>query len=394
MVVTEESIRAALPQIAYAQREGVPVLAPRSADEASAVLRFASEQALPVAISGAATKQRWAGEAEAALIVETAGMAGVREHPWQDLTSTVGAGTRWAEMQRVLAAHGQFVALDPLWPEWATVGGVLAANDSGALRGRYGSARDLVIGMTLVLADGTIARTGGKVVKNVAGYDLHKLMLGAFGTLALITEVTFRLHPLPASRAIWSVSGRNAVGLKELLSGIGASHVNPEGMQLRATAEACTLDVLVGGAEALVQQKLELLDGFCASAGLGGADIARAGGLPGAREALFEEGSAGDGVVVKVTTLPGAMTRVLDAAVQAGAMGAVGYTPGIVFARFAEAAGGDALISLARAAGGAGVFVRGAGAEVAGNEPSALMREVKRQFDPNRILNRGLMGGV
>ena len=87
------------------------------------------------------------------------------------------------------------VALDPLWPERATVGGIVATNDSGPLRLQYGSLRDLIIGMTIVLADGTIAKTGGKVVKNVAGYDLHKLMTGSFGTLGVITEVNFRLHP-------------------------------------------------------------------------------------------------------------------------------------------------------------------------------------------------------
>ena len=104
-------------------------------------------------------------------------------------------------MQRELARHNQRVALDPVFPDRATVGGIIATNDSGVLRRRYGSLRDLVIGMTIVLADGTIARTGGKVVKNVAGYDLPKLLTGSFGTLGVITEVTFRLHPLPATHA-------------------------------------------------------------------------------------------------------------------------------------------------------------------------------------------------
>jgi glycolate oxidase FAD binding subunit len=100
-------------------------------------------------------------------------------------------------MQQSLAKHGQFVALDPLSPDRATIGGIAATNDSGSLRLRYGSLRDLIIGMTIVLADGTIARSGGKVVKNVAGYDLHKLMIGAFGTLGIITEITFHLHSIP-----------------------------------------------------------------------------------------------------------------------------------------------------------------------------------------------------
>ena len=101
------------------------------------------------------------------------------------MTCTVEAGCTWAAMQAALARHGQMVALDPLWPEKATVGGVVATNDSGCFRLKYGGLRDLIIGMTIVLADGTIAKTGGKVVKNVAGYDLHKLMTGAFGTLGV-----------------------------------------------------------------------------------------------------------------------------------------------------------------------------------------------------------------
>jgi FAD/FMN-containing dehydrogenase len=198
-----EDLRATLAHIPIKEEDGEVVLSPSSTEEVADVLRYCNERALPLEITGGRTKRTWAGAAEARLILDTTRLNGVREHPWQDLTATVGAGTTWFEMQRVLAAHNQFVALDPLWPEHATVGGVLATNDSGALRVKYGSARDLVIGMTLVLADGTIAKTGGKVVKNVAGYDLHKLMIGAFGTLAVTTEVTFRLHPLRSSRATW-----------------------------------------------------------------------------------------------------------------------------------------------------------------------------------------------
>ena len=161
---------------------------------------------LAIEIAGGRTKREWGNPVAADILLETAGLAGVREHSWQDLTATVGAGTTWSAMQRVLAMHGQMVALDPLWPETATVGGIVATNDSGALRLKYGSLRDLIIGMTIVLADGTVAKSGGKVVKNVAGYDLHKLMTGAFGTLGVIAEVTFRLHPMPAETRTWTVS--------------------------------------------------------------------------------------------------------------------------------------------------------------------------------------------
>jgi glycolate oxidase FAD binding subunit len=176
---------------------------PADAQQASEILRFANENGLAVNVEGSGSKLGWINPGRTDLRVLTHRMSTMREHPWQDMTCTVEAGCAWQAMQTALAEHGQHVALDPLWPARATVGGVVAANDSGALRLRYGGLRDLVIGMTLVLADGTIARSGGKVVKNVAGYDLPKLLCGSFGTLALITEVTFRLHSI-ARQTAWA----------------------------------------------------------------------------------------------------------------------------------------------------------------------------------------------
>ena len=139
--------------------------------------------------------------------------------------------------------HNQYVALDPLWPETATVGGIVATNDSGALRLRYGSLRDLIIGMTIVLADGTIAKSGGKVVKNVAGYDLHKLMTGAFGTLGVIAEVTFRLHPVPQHSSSFTVSAPQATQLAPFMQTIRDSHLNTERLQLRGNTSGFHLDI-------------------------------------------------------------------------------------------------------------------------------------------------------
>ncbi len=125
------------------------------------------------------------------------GMASVLEHEAGDLTCTVEAGIRLSALRGALAPHGQRLALDP--PGDPTVGACLAANLSGPLRHRFGSPRDLVLGVTLVLGDGTVCNAGGKVVKNVAGYDLGKLVCGSHGTLALIGRVSLRLHPVPAA---------------------------------------------------------------------------------------------------------------------------------------------------------------------------------------------------
>jgi len=131
--------------------------------------------------------------------VTTEGLDRILEHEAGDLTCTVEAGVRLSTLQAALADHGQRLALDP--PGDPTVGSCLAANLSGPLRHRFGAPRDLVLGVTLVLADGTIANAGGKVVKNVAGYDLAKLVCGSEGTLALIARVSLRLHPIPAASA-------------------------------------------------------------------------------------------------------------------------------------------------------------------------------------------------
>ena len=143
------------------------------------------------------------------VVLATGGLDRVLEHEAGDLTAIVEAGLRLSELDEQLAAHGQMLALDP--PGNPTVGACVAANLSGPRRHRYGTARDLVIGVTVVLADGTIASSGGKVVKNVAGYDLGKLFCGSEGRLGLIARVALRLHPRPeATRTLAVPVGSSA----------------------------------------------------------------------------------------------------------------------------------------------------------------------------------------
>jgi glycolate oxidase FAD binding subunit len=130
-------------------------------------------------------------------VLETGGLDRILEHNVGDFTAVMEAGVPLAEAQATFAEHGQMLAIDPALNEVATVGGVMATADSGPLRHRYGSMRDLVVGATVALSDGTLARSGGKVIKNVAGYDLAKLFTGSFGTLGLIVRIAVRLHPLP-----------------------------------------------------------------------------------------------------------------------------------------------------------------------------------------------------
>ena len=177
------------------------VAAPVSTDEASALLRAAAGLGLTVAARGSGRRQHWGNPPSGCdLIVETLHLNKVIEHVAGDQVLRVQAGVLLDDLTKVVASAGQRLSLNPAGG--GSVGGVVATNAAGPLRYRYGAPRDLLIGITVVRADGTVARSGGKVVKNVAGYDTGKLFAGSYGTLGLITEATFRLHPLP-ERSTW-----------------------------------------------------------------------------------------------------------------------------------------------------------------------------------------------
>jgi FAD/FMN-containing dehydrogenase len=181
-------------------------ITPTDFDAAAAALAAAAAARRSVRITGGATKLHWgaAGDADA-LELRSVGLNRTLEHNVGDLTAIFEAGVPLAQAQAQLAQHGQMLAVDPpLGSEGAsgaTLGGVFATADSGPLRHRYGQPRDLIVGITVALSDGTIAKAGGKVIKNVAGYDLAKLFTGSFGTLGMILSVSVRLHPLPQATA-------------------------------------------------------------------------------------------------------------------------------------------------------------------------------------------------
>jgi glycolate oxidase FAD binding subunit len=178
------------------------VAVPANADEAAGIMQVATEHHLAVLSRGAGTKLDWGAEPSAVdLVVDLSRLDSVVEHAVGDLVVVVQAGVRLSALQDVLGSAGQMLALDETVPG-ATVGGTVSTATSGPYRMLYGTPRDLLIGVSVVLADGTVAKAGGKVVKNVAGYDLGKLYTGSFGTLGIITQAAFRLHPRPAARNI------------------------------------------------------------------------------------------------------------------------------------------------------------------------------------------------
>ncbi|HMK30733.1 MAG TPA: FAD-binding oxidoreductase [Terriglobales bacterium] len=256
-IVGADHVRGAGAQEAIDGVTAGAVVEPGTPAEVAQVLRLADRAGISVVPRGGSTKLGWGNPPRhAGLVVSTARLNRVLEHAWADMTVTVEAGCRVADLQQTLAQHGQRLALDPLWPEQATIGGILATNDSGALRLRFGSLRDLVIGITLALADGTLARSGGKVVKNVAGYDLPKLATGSLGTLGVITEAVFRLHPLPRQSRVLSFEFSEPGALAALLLKVLDSQLVCSAIQLRAaSSEKAHLEVgFEGTAEGIAAQ--------------------------------------------------------------------------------------------------------------------------------------------
>jgi len=170
---------------------------PADAEALAAVLREASEAGQAVVPWGGGTEQRLgAPPSRCDIVLETRHLSGIIAYAPEDLTVSVQAGTTLAEVRAALAPHGQFLPFDVAAPDQATIGGVLAANTASVRRYRYGAARDLVIGMTTALPSGQLCKAGGRVVKNVAGYDLCKLWVGSLGTLGVFTSANFRVQPI------------------------------------------------------------------------------------------------------------------------------------------------------------------------------------------------------
>jgi glycolate oxidase FAD binding subunit len=209
-------------------------LEPANAGAAADLLRRARDDRQNVRLTGGCTKLAWAGIDPAPLILSTKLLNAPIDHRSGDLTATLPAGVTLAEANAALMRGGQWLALDPPHAHRATIGGIVATNDSGPHRYKFGSPRDLIIGIELALVDGRTVKAGGHVVKNVAGYDLSRLMCGSYGSLALITSATFKLAPLaPASRTV-VVTPRSPAGLRDVLRALAAASTTPSACDLIA----------------------------------------------------------------------------------------------------------------------------------------------------------------
>ncbi len=220
-------------------------LRPESAKELSQALQEAAAADRSIVLRGAGSKDAMGGPVPAADVdLRLDKLSGVLQYEPCDLTVSVAAGTPWRELSAILAAEGQMLALDPPCAESATVGGVVASNCSGPRRRLFGTARDMVIGMTLATLDGRLVQTGGMVVKNVAGLDTQKALIGSFGTLAAIAAVNFRLAPLPEASRTFLIGCRTAEECAAARDRILTSVLQPTALDVLnpAAAKLCGLD--------------------------------------------------------------------------------------------------------------------------------------------------------
>ena len=218
---------------------------PQTIDIVAKIVKIASQQQWRILICGNGSKLTWGGLGEdIQLVISTQKCDRLIEHAVGDLTVTAEAGMKLVDLQKQLRSHNQFLPLDPSHAD-ATLGGIVATADTGSWRQRYGGVRDLLLGLSFVRADGEIAKAGGRVVKNVAGYDLMKLFTGAYGTLGIITQLTFRTYPLIATSQTLLLTGE-ANAIARLTQTIRSSGLTPTAMDLLSTAVLKQLDLGTG----------------------------------------------------------------------------------------------------------------------------------------------------
>ena len=354
----------------------------------------AGEAVRPV---GGATKLAWgASDAQGAIDLETGSLDRIAEHNVGDFTAVLDAGVRLGDAQAAFNAEGQMLALDPPLgvSDGATVGGLVATGDSGPLRHRYGGVRDLIVGITVVLSDGTVAKAGGKVIKNVAGYDLAKLFTGSYGTLGLIASASVRLHPLAGENATAVGASADGARLADAAREL-ASH----------PLEADCLDVAWDGGSGRVLVRF----GGAAAAHQAAETVERMQGL-GLEDAHAEEDDAAiwdaqraaqrsaDGIIVKVSGRPTDLTAVLRVAGEQG--GSVVSRAALGLSWLSLPAGADVAAVRDGLQPRPCVVLDGAD-RVAEPWPApsdgalAVMARVKERFDPARIFRPGaFVGGI
>lgn len=361
---------------------------PEGSEELAQALAEANSRHQTITLVGHSTKSRMAGViAPSDVTISTAGLNKILKYEPRDLTISVGAGITYCELSRALAENRQMIPLDPPYFERATMGGIVAANTSGPRRRLYGSARDMVIGMTFATLEGKLVRTGGMVVKNVAGLDMGKLMIGSFGTLAAIATLNFRVYPMPQATRTFVREFASMPDAMTARDELLKSRLQPAAIDIVKSADGYRFAVQAGGSQAVLDRYSR--------------ELARMRALEGAEEdALWREIRETTpeflrvqpaGAVLRVSSVLTDVGKVLEALpgpaiARAGSGVCYGYferaadlrhpTPGTSVVEFAPQEYRQSAVLWPQP----------------GND-FAMMKKIKDMFDPQGLLNRGRLFG-
>jgi glycolate oxidase FAD binding subunit len=367
--------------------------APASHEDAAEALRSFATEGLRVRIRGVGTKADWGAvtpEPDAELSL--AGLDRIVEHNAGDLTAVLEAGVPIARAQERFADAGQMLAIDPPDPGGATIGGILATGDSGPLRHRYGAPRDLVLGIKVALTDGSVASAGGKVIKNVAGYDLAKLFTGSFGTLGAVLQVAVRLHPRPQRAATARGLSEDPLALAQAARELAHARVEMQCLDVAWADGRGALLARFGGvaAPAQAEEALRRVE----RAGLATDLLEDDGELWAGQRAMQRSARA---AVVRVSGVQTQLGDVFRACDELGAKMVGRVALGLSWLRVADCTPEKIDELRARLAPAPCVVLDAPRAlreqvDVWGREETALMRRVRERFDPAGVCNPGLLG--
>lgn len=398
-------VHVAEPADAVGRCQPILVLEPGDTATTARMLCWADSERLSVIPRGAGTKMTWGSEPSSAdAVLSTIRLATPIDHCAGDLTATVPAGALLSQVNERLGRDGQWLPLDPALAERATIGGILATNDSGPRRQKYGAARDLIIGIEMALVDGRTAKAGGRVVKNVAGYDLSRLLCGSFGTLAVITSATFKLAPLPPASCTVVATPGDAQRLSRLVLALTASPLTPTAVEL--DSPPARLLIRFETTQAAAEQQA---DAACSLCRLENVPATVLHGEPEAEAWKSYEANLWrtEGSLVKIAVLPSHVGELVALIERTTTAGSVAYRAGgraalgVLFLRLRgepepHVAIVAALRQQAAARGGSAVVLSLPAAIASRIDPWGeigdglrVMRAVKARFDPHGTLNPG-----
>ncbi len=384
------------------------IVYPQTQEQLAEVISAAYRSKWRILPCGNGSKLKWGSLSKHIdVVVCTQRLNKIINHAVGDLTLTVEAGVKFADIQATLAKHNQILALNPTSPDLATIGGIIATGDTGSLRQRYGSVRDQLLGVTFVRADGQIARAGGKVVKNVAGYDLMKLFTGSYGSLSIITEATFRLYPMQSTSGSAILTGSKEA-ISQAADTIRGSALTPTQADLLSSQLVSSMGLgkglgLIVRFESIPESVEEQLNQVL--------QVGEKLGLTGVQYSDTEEQNLwlllpeqihlpeqGSEITCKIGVLPNAAVEVLDRADN----GLINISSGLGILRFEDQTKVLEMRNLCQQYSGF-LSILSAPIEVkqkldvwgySGNGLE-LMRAIKKQFDADNILSPGrFVGGI